>query len=118
MSRRTQNLRLDENIVSIDQDTIYRSLEGIQNNFLRIENESQKQRLISDVVSSVQMDEEDFENSDVTLKGGDLPMEDSDYTFLQFHSHWGSATEPGSEHTVDGKRFDAEVNRVIMLREF
>ncbi|XP_075252573.1 uncharacterized protein LOC142344644 [Convolutriloba macropyga] len=65
---------------------------------------------------TLQMDEEDFENSDVTLKGGDLPMEDSDYTFLQFHSHWGSATEPGSEHTVDGKRFDAEIHFVFMSK--
>ncbi|MEQ2166111.1 hypothetical protein GOODEAATRI_024308, partial [Goodea atripinnis] len=42
--------------------------------------------------------------------GGDLP---ESYDSLQFHLHWGNGTaSPGSEHTVDGKRFPMELHIV------
>ncbi|NXL91877.1 CAH9 anhydrase, partial [Alectura lathami] len=34
------------------------------------------------------------------------------YRAVQLHLHWGLLTEPGSEHTVDGKRFTAELHVV------
>uniref|UniRef100_A0A3B5KYA5 Carbonic anhydrase n=1 Tax=Xiphophorus couchianus TaxID=32473 RepID=A0A3B5KYA5_9TELE len=35
------------------------------------------------------------------------------YESLQAHLHWGNGTaEPGSEHTVDGKRFPMELHIV------
>ncbi len=40
------------------------------------------------------------------LSGGPL---DSEYELLQFHAHWGSSNDHGSEHTVDGRAFAAEV---------
>lgn len=33
-----------------------------------------------------------------------------EYRALQLHLHWGAAGRPGSEHTVDGHRFPAEVS--------
>lgn len=33
-----------------------------------------------------------------------------EYRALQLHLHWGSAGRPGSEHTVEGHRFPAEVS--------
>ncbi len=32
-----------------------------------------------------------------------------EYQFLQFHMHWGSNDNEGSEHVIDGIRFPAEV---------
>ena len=32
------------------------------------------------------------------------------YTTVQFHLHWGSENTKGSEHTLDGKQFAAEVS--------
>lgn len=40
------------------------------------------------------------------LKGG--PLSDS-YRLSQFHFHWGSTDEYGSEHLVDGAKYSAEV---------
>ena len=37
-------------------------------------------------------------------------LEDGEYTLGQFHFHWGSGADKGSEHTVDGKRYFAEVH--------
>ena len=37
------------------------------------------------------------------ISGGPL---DGSYTLNQFHLHWGSEQDQGSEHTVDGHRFD------------
>ena len=41
------------------------------------------------------------------LSGGVL---NDEYELLQFHAHWGSDDEQGSEHRVDGKMYPAEVN--------
>ncbi|XP_040819522.1 carbonic anhydrase 9 [Ochotona curzoniae] len=41
-----------------------------------------------------------------------------EYRALQLHLHWGSADRPGSEHTVDGHRFPAEIHVVHMSTSF
>jgi len=43
------------------------------------------------------------------LSGGPL---DDDYKVLQMHAHWGDCPGRGSEHTLDGKSFDAELHIV------
>ncbi|KAM4715239.1 uncharacterized protein FYW61_018182 [Anableps anableps] len=49
-------------------------------------------------------------HSGVRISGGDLS---ESYDSLQFHLHWGNGTSiPGSEHTVDGKRFPMELHIV------
>ncbi|TDH15682.1 hypothetical protein EPR50_G00011900 [Perca flavescens] len=46
----------------------------------------------------------------VRISGGGLS---EDYESLQFHLHWGNGTSvPGSEHTVDGKRYPMELHIV------
>ncbi|RVE59583.1 hypothetical protein OJAV_G00189860 [Oryzias javanicus] len=46
----------------------------------------------------------------VKISGGDLSEA---YDSLQFHLHWGNGTStPGSEHTVDGKRYPMELHIV------
>ncbi|XP_058477212.1 carbonic anhydrase 4-like isoform X2 [Solea solea] len=48
--------------------------------------------------------------SGVKVSGGDLPEA---YNSLQFHLHWGMGSSiPGSEHTVDGKRYPMELHIV------
>jgi len=44
-----------------------------------------------------------------SLSGGPL---DSTYHLAQFHAHWGGENGRGSEHTVDGKMFSAELHLV------
>ena len=44
-----------------------------------------------------------------SLSGGPL---DSTYQLAQFHAHWGGENSRGSEHTVDGKSFSAELHLV------
>uniref|UniRef100_A0A668TNZ9 Carbonic anhydrase n=1 Tax=Oreochromis aureus TaxID=47969 RepID=A0A668TNZ9_OREAU len=53
-----------------------------------------------------------IENTGETVKisGGDLSEQ---YDSLQFHFHWGNGSSvPGSEHTVDGKRYPMELHIV------
>jgi len=45
-----------------------------------------------------------------SLTGG--PLEDDTYQIAQFHAHWGGENSRGSEHTVDGKMFSAELHLV------
>ncbi|XP_039472551.1 carbonic anhydrase 4-like [Oreochromis aureus] len=48
--------------------------------------------------------------SGVKISGGDLSDQ---YDSLQFHLHWGNGSSvPGSEHTVDGKRYPMELHIV------
>ncbi|KAJ8245859.1 hypothetical protein GJAV_G00261070 [Gymnothorax javanicus] len=52
----------------------------------------------------------------ISVSGGGLP---TNYTSLQFHLHWGNGTSsPGSEHTVDGKRYPMEFHIVSIKSEF
>ncbi|XP_070287347.1 carbonic anhydrase 9 [Myotis yumanensis] len=41
-----------------------------------------------------------------------------EYRALQLHLHWGSAGRPGSEHTVGGHRFPAEIHVVHLSTAF
>ncbi|XP_039398970.1 carbonic anhydrase 9 [Mauremys reevesii] len=36
-----------------------------------------------------------------------------EYRAMQLHLHWGSPEGPGSEHTVDGRRYDGEIHMVF-----
>jgi len=47
-----------------------------------------------------------FDSDVYNVSGGDLP---GVYTTVQFHLHWGSNNSRGSEHTVDGRMYPAEV---------
>jgi len=38
--------------------------------------------------------------------------DDANYKFHSWHIHWGSDTEPGSEHKMEDKQFDAEAHLV------
>ncbi|XP_046585237.1 carbonic anhydrase 2-like [Haliotis rubra] len=49
-----------------------------------------------------------------TISGGPL---DNTYQLEQFHLHWGSCDERGSEHTVEGKTFPAELHLVHWNRD-
>lgn len=49
------------------------------------------------------------DNSQSVLKGG--PLSDN-YRLSQFHFHWGKTDDYGSEHTVDGAKFSAELHLV------
>ncbi|XP_019373552.1 PREDICTED: carbonic anhydrase 9 [Gavialis gangeticus] len=44
----------------------------------------------------------------LTMSGSDGQQ----YRAVQLHLHWGSPTGPGSEHTVDGRRYHAEIHVV------
>ncbi|XP_020496087.1 carbonic anhydrase XVb [Labrus bergylta] len=55
-------------------------------------------------------------NSGLTVSGGDLPQT---FESLQFHLHWGNGTSiPGSEHTVNGKRYPMEMHIVNIGASF
>ncbi|XP_022098095.1 carbonic anhydrase 1-like isoform X2 [Acanthaster planci] len=49
------------------------------------------------------------QSSDTNLSGGPLSH---NYRLAQFHCHWGSNDGQGSEHTVDGRPYDAELHLV------
>jgi len=52
----------------------------------------------------------DFEADGTNLSGG--PLADN-YKILQMHAHWGKkGGKGGSEHTIDGKQYDAELHIV------
>ena len=34
-----------------------------------------------------------------------------EYELWQFHAHWGNDSSKGSEHTVEGKTYAAEVSK-------
>nr|XP_012326444.1 carbonic anhydrase 1 isoform X1 [Aotus nancymaae] len=63
---------------------------------------------IINVGHSFHVNFEDNDNQSV-LKGG--PLSDS-YRLHQFHFHWGSKNEYGSEHTVDGVKYSGELHIV------
>ncbi|KAJ0015914.1 hypothetical protein NQD34_014204 [Periophthalmus magnuspinnatus] len=54
--------------------------------------------------------------SGVALSGGGLS---GTYDSLQFHLHWGNGSSvPGSEHTVDGKRYPMEFHIVSIKSQY
>lgn len=50
----------------------------------------------------------------LVLRGGPLT---GSYRLRQFHLHWGSADDHGSEHVVDGVRFAAEVSQQAQIHD-
>ena len=40
------------------------------------------------------------------------------YEFAQFHWHWGSVSTQGSEHTIDGKEYPAEIHFVHFNKKY
>lgn len=50
-----------------------------------------------------------LEGKGITMSGGGL---DGTYSALQFHFHWGSSDMLGSEHSIDGERYEAELHIV------
>ncbi|XP_020038348.1 carbonic anhydrase 1 isoform X1 [Castor canadensis] len=51
----------------------------------------------------------DENNNQSVLKGGPLS---EGYKLAQFHFHWGSTNDSGSEHTVDGVKYSGELHLV------
>jgi len=50
----------------------------------------------------------------IVMSGGAL---ENDFKLIQFHAHWGTtAGAKGSEHTVNGKLYDAEVCLLSFLK--
>ena len=52
----------------------------------------------------------------LTLQGGRLGSDE--FEFLQFHFHWGSSSSQGSEHTLDGVSYPAELHYVHWNRKY
>lgn len=50
-----------------------------------------------------------FPDNESRVRGGPVKNE---YSFLQFHMHWGDSTEAGSEHLLNGKPYAAEMHFV------
>ncbi|XP_073749036.1 carbonic anhydrase 1 isoform X3 [Callorhinus ursinus] len=63
---------------------------------------------IINVGHSFHVNYEDNDNRSV-LKGG--PLSES-YRLCQFHFHWGSTNDYGSEHIVDGVKYSAELHLI------
>ncbi|XP_072271720.1 carbonic anhydrase 15-like isoform X2 [Pyxicephalus adspersus] len=51
----------------------------------------------------------------ISISGAGLP---NTYQAVQFHFHWGSPTNNGSEHTLDGKQFPIELHIVHMNAKY
>ncbi|XP_015249735.1 PREDICTED: carbonic anhydrase 4-like [Cyprinodon variegatus] len=52
--------------------------------------------------------------NETEVSGGGL---DGQYSVLQFHFHWGTETDGGSEHTVDDHRFKMEMHIVTAKKD-
>ena len=62
-----------------------------------------KEKHCQDFHFSAQVDLEDKQS---WISGGGLK---GTYIATQFHFHWGSSSDKGSEHTIDGKQYPLEV---------
>jgi carbonic anhydrase len=51
-----------------------------------------------------------------SLVGG--PLMNDEYELWQFHAHWGNDSSKGSEHTVDGKTYAAELHLVHWNKKY
>ncbi|TRY71618.1 hypothetical protein TCAL_11468 [Tigriopus californicus] len=58
---------------------------------------------------TVQFNVDESEPSRLIFQG---PLGSQPYKLLQFHLHWGSDSTKGSEHTLDGQAFPAEIHLV------
>ncbi|XP_051891920.1 carbonic anhydrase 4a [Pristis pectinata] len=54
-------------------------------------------------------------SGNITISGGKLP---GTYKAVQFHYHWGTASLPGSEHTINGKQYPMELHIVHMNQKY
>ncbi|XP_036193349.1 carbonic anhydrase 13 isoform X1 [Myotis myotis] len=75
---------------------------------LSIKYDSSSAKIISNSGHSFNVDFDDTEDKSV-LRGGPLTGR---YRLRQFHLHWGSTDDHGSEHVVDGVRYAAELHVV------
>ncbi|XP_040343409.1 carbonic anhydrase 13 isoform X2 [Herpailurus yagouaroundi] len=75
---------------------------------LSIKYDANSAKIISNSGHSFSVDFDDTEDKSV-LRGGPLT---GNYRLRQFHLHWGSADDHGSEHVVDGVRYAAELHVV------
>jgi len=48
----------------------------------------------------------------------DGPLGGDNYELLQYHFHWGSTNDRGSEHTIDGKSFAMELHLVHIRKKY
>ncbi|XP_020369851.1 carbonic anhydrase 4-like [Rhincodon typus] len=48
-------------------------------------------------------------NGHIAIEGGNLP---NTYKAVQFHYHWGTVSNPGSEHKIDGEQYPMEMHIV------
>ncbi|KAF4022505.1 hypothetical protein G4228_014036 [Cervus hanglu yarkandensis] len=72
---------------------------------LGIKYDASSAKIISNSGHSFNVDFDDTDDKSV-LRGGPLT---GSYRLRQFHLHWGSADDHGSEHVVDGMRYAAEI---------
>ncbi|XP_029078871.1 carbonic anhydrase 13 isoform X4 [Monodon monoceros] len=75
---------------------------------LSIKYDTSSAKIISNSGHSFNVDFDDTEDKSV-LRGGPLT---GSYRLRQFHLHWGSTDDHGSEHVVDGMRYAAELHVV------
>ncbi|KAB0393698.1 hypothetical protein E2I00_001341, partial [Balaenoptera physalus] len=75
---------------------------------LSIKYDTSSAKIISNSGHSFNVDFDDTEDKSV-LRGGPLT---GSYRLRQFHLHWGSTDDHGSEHVVDGVRYAAELHVV------
>ncbi|XP_032902059.1 carbonic anhydrase 4-like [Amblyraja radiata] len=54
-------------------------------------------------------------NGSITISGGMLP---GTYKADHLHFHWGTATSPGSEHTIDGTQYPMEMHIVHLNQNY
>ncbi|XP_047378606.1 carbonic anhydrase 13 isoform X1 [Sciurus carolinensis] len=79
---------------------------------LSIKYDPSSAKIISNSGHSFNVDFDDTEDKSV-LRGGPLT---GSYRLRQFHLHWGSADDHGSEHMVDGVKYAAEVSSFALTR--
>ncbi|CAH8614506.1 unnamed protein product [Schistosoma intercalatum] len=90
----TMSMRLDESLAPINVD-----LNGLQNQTLHVKDHN----------FSVEV------KGNAVLSGGPLA---SEYKLIQFHLHWGSGNNWGSEHMINGISCPAELHCVFINTKY
>ncbi|XP_043242964.1 carbonic anhydrase 13-like isoform X1 [Amphibalanus amphitrite] len=57
----------------------------------------------------------DYTSGTSSIRGGPL---EGEYALAQYHCHWGREEDRGSEHTIDGKRYAAELHLVHYNKKY
>jgi len=81
---------------------------------LKIEFENATQTRFFNAAHTFQLDYDGGRRDGNTLSGGPLKTK---YTLIQAHCHWGDRDDFGSEHTVNGKAYPAELHFVHYAKE-